>query len=59
LLEKGQRRSFESVEFLGAKLPGYELGSRGIRVGRVGIEGDLEEMARRELYCAKKTSCVL
>jgi hypothetical protein len=31
-LYKEQRRSFESVEFRDASLPGYELGSRGIEL---------------------------
>jgi hypothetical protein len=42
------------VEFRGASLPGYELGSRGIELSAVfGIT------ARKELGCEKKTSCVI
>jgi hypothetical protein len=32
-----QRRSFKSVEFRDAMLPGYELGSRGIELRNYGI----------------------
>jgi hypothetical protein len=63
---------FELVEFLQGSLPGYELGSWEIRnesSSRVGscsmelkemaVKGGWEVMARKELGCAKKISCVL
>jgi hypothetical protein len=34
-LQKGQRRSFKSVEFRDATLQGYELGSRGIEASKL------------------------
>jgi hypothetical protein len=60
---KGERRSFKTVEFWDTSLSGYELGSRGIEVEDwEGLwrwqSNDWEEMARKELGCAKKTSCV-
>jgi hypothetical protein len=48
-----------SVEFRDTNLPGYELGSLGIKLTESAIVGDREEMARKELYSAKKTSCVM
>jgi hypothetical protein len=48
----------EKVEFQDASLPGYELGSRGIELRRVFGIGSCKIMARKELDCEKKTSCV-
>jgi hypothetical protein len=47
------------VELREASLPGYELGSRGIELSRVFGIGSCRIMARNELDCAKKTSCVI
>jgi hypothetical protein len=41
------------VEYLDASQPGYELGSRRILVNSCRI------IARKEIGCAKKTSCVI
>jgi hypothetical protein len=58
-LWKGQIRSFKSVEFRDASLPGYELESREIDLRESAVEDDGEEVARKELSCAKKTSYVI
>jgi hypothetical protein len=47
------------VEFREASLPGYELGSRGIELRRVFGIDSCKIMARKELGCEKKTSCVI
>jgi hypothetical protein len=46
------------VEFRDVSLPGYELASRGIELGRVFGIGSCRIMAIKELCFAKKTSCV-
>jgi hypothetical protein len=40
-------------------LPGYELGSRGIELSQIFGIGSCRMMARKELGCEKKTSCVI
>jgi hypothetical protein len=38
------------------------MGAEELELGRVlemAVEGDWEEMARKELDCAKKTSCMI
>jgi hypothetical protein len=45
----------EVVDFRDASL----LGSRGIELRDSAVKGDLEEMARKELICEMKTSCVI
>jgi hypothetical protein len=62
--KRTQRRTKQSraelrVEFREASLPGYELGSRGIELSRVFGTGCCRIMARKELDCANKTSCVI
>jgi hypothetical protein len=47
------------VEFRDVSLPGYELGSRGIEFSRVFGIGSCSITARKELGCARKTSCVI
>jgi hypothetical protein len=49
----------ELVEFQDASLQIYELGSIGFELREVAVEGDWEEMARKELDCIKKASCTL
>jgi hypothetical protein len=64
-MQSGYKEEFrweDLVEFRDASPPGYKLGSRGnelkesleVAVGRI-----IETMARKELDCAKKASCVI
>jgi hypothetical protein len=45
------------VVFRGTSLPEYELGSRGIELGRVFGIGSSRIIAINELCCEKKTLC--
>jgi hypothetical protein len=50
---------FKPIEFRDASLPVYKLGSRGIELRESAVDGGhVEERARKELGCEKKTSCV-
>jgi hypothetical protein len=47
-LQKGQRKSFKSVEFRDTSLPGYELGSRVIVKGTERLSGDVSRMIKKK-----------
>jgi hypothetical protein len=47
------------VEFRDASLPGYELGCRELEWSRDFGIGSCRIMARKELGCEKKASCVI
>jgi hypothetical protein len=58
-MQSGYKESVEAVrrgvKFRDANLPGYELGSVGIELNRIG-SGRI--MARKESVCEKKTSVI-
>jgi hypothetical protein len=47
------------VQFRDASLPGWVLEQLDIELRESAVEGDWEEMARRELGCEKETSYVI
>jgi hypothetical protein len=53
------KKTAVEMEFRNARLPGYELGSRGIELSRVFGIGSCRIMTRKELGCEKKTSFVI
>jgi hypothetical protein len=55
----GYKEEFNQVEFRDASLPGYELGSKGIELSLVFGIGSCRMMARKELGCEEKASCVM
>jgi hypothetical protein len=57
--QSSSRVESSRVEFRDTSLPGYELGSTGIELSRVFRIVSCRIMARRELGCEKKTSCVI